>query len=115
MTELPRRSVCDHCHHVAFPVKKLCPSCGRPSLRDEPLPADAVVYSVTSIPDGAGGTRHLALVHTGGVRLLAPVPAGQGPLHVGDAVRLQARTSPPGFEAVAAVAAVGAVQAVEAP
>jgi uncharacterized OB-fold protein len=105
VTELPLCSVCERCHRAAFPVKRLCPHCGSAELREEPLPADAVVYSCTSIPDGDGGLRHLALVHSGGVRLLAPVPAGGAPLHVGDAVRLQPRTDPPGFEVVAAVGA----------
>lgn len=105
MTGLPPRSVCQRCHGTAFPVKRLCPHCGSGDLRTDPLPADAVVYSFTSVPDGDGGLRHLALVHTGGVRLLAPVAAGGPPLHVGDAVRLQPRPGAPGFEAVAPVAA----------
>jgi uncharacterized OB-fold protein len=106
-SELPPRSVCRQCQQATFPVKRLCPSCGSADLHDEPLPPDGVVYSYTSIPEGDGAMRQLALVHTGGVRVLAPVPPGGPALNVGNAVRLEPRPGLPGFEAVA-VATVAA-------
>jgi uncharacterized OB-fold protein len=96
---LPTMARCRDCGATALPPKWRCHRCGGRALEEVAVPGDGRVFSFTHMVDRAGGDRWVALVDTGGVRVLAPL---DGPLAVGDPVRLyDAPGETAGFRAAA--------------